>query len=226
MLNALLPRLALIAVLAVTACTEQGDNDSLRVGRLVFEQSFGEEAEPRARPSRAELDQIRSALLALEVGENQPVFIVPIAKNGPYLTYLDPTRRGLVLQGGAISSTIAFGYDLKGLQTQTDDPIVNQTPLAAWPAVVDRVYQYKVRDGEEFIIALTCQFSRGESELLEIYELFFETVQVTETCVNAYRQVSNTYWVEAETGFIWRSEQWVSPKQPIMTVEIIRPFGG
>ncbi|MEM8793726.1 MAG: YjbF family lipoprotein [Pseudomonadota bacterium] len=218
-------RLALAALVALTACTEQGENDALRVGRLVLDQGFGEAPAPRAAPSRAQLDQIRTALLALRVGDAQPVFIVPIAKNGPYLTYLDPARRGLVMQDGAISGTIAFGHDLKGLKTQKDDPVAHQTPLANWPGLVERVYQFRVRDGEDFIIALTCRFERGPRELIEIYELFFETVQVTETCVNAYREITNTYWVEPGTGFIWRSDQWVSPRQPRMTIEIVRPFG-
>ena len=226
MLNRRLTGFVLAALMALTACTDRGENDALRVSRLIVDQNFGDDAAPVPTPSRAQLDQIRSALLALQVGDGRPVFVVPIAKNGPYLTYLDPARRGLVLQDGAVSRTIAFGHDLKGLKTQRDDPIAHQTPLAEWPGVVERVYQYRVRDGAEFIIALTCQYRRDETELLEIYELVFETVPVTETCVNADRQVTNRYWVEEATGFIWRSEQWVGPKQPLLTIEIIRPFGG
>ncbi|MEM9045531.1 MAG: YjbF family lipoprotein [Pseudomonadota bacterium] len=225
MISRFFPRLAVAALVALTACTEQGDNDALRVSRLVFDQNFGDKPAPREIPSRAQLNEIRSALLALEIGGRDPVFIVPIAQNGPYLTYMDPGRRGLVLHDAAISSTIAFGHDLKGIKTQDNDPIAHQTPLAEWPSVFDRVYQYRVRDGEDFIIALTCQFTDAEDEVIEIYELLFETVRVTETCVNSYRKVTNTYWVEADTGFIWRSDQWVSPKQPRMSIEIIRPFG-
>lgn len=215
---------SLVVIVVLSACTERGGTDAVRIGRMILDQALGEELETYEPPTRERLNQIRSALLALGIGDRDPVFIVPTAKNGPYLTYLDTGRRGLILQGGAISATVGLGHDLKGLKISKDDPVVYRTPLAEWPSVIKRVYQYRVRDGEDYIIGLTCQFSRGPHAVIEIYELFFETVQVTETCANAYRTVTNTHWVEPDTGFIWRSEQWVSPKLPDLTVEIVRPF--
>lgn len=215
--------LALLALALVAACTDRGDANILKIGRVLADQISPDEPLPRVDPSRAELDAIPAALLALTV-QGQRAFIVPIADNDGYLTYLDANRRGLVMHDGAIAGTLGIGYDLQTLKTQADDPIFNQTPVQAWPGQVNRVYQYLQRDQGEYIIALTCAFERVARERIEIVERTYDVVRIAETCTNQNRQVINLYWAEEDTGFIWRSRQWVSPRLPDFEIEIIRPY--
>ncbi|MBY8974283.1 YjbF family lipoprotein [Rhodobacteraceae bacterium NNCM2] len=206
------------------ACSNDGEGNLIKIGRLTYDKYFPPAPEPRVELTRAELDQIPSALMALSVDASPRVFIVPLAKNGGYLTYMDANRRGFVMHDGAVTGTLGIGYDLDGLKVQPDDPISNQTPVAEWPGQVNRTYQYLQRDGAPYIISLTCTFERVARERIEIIERFYDVVRIAETCTNQARQVTNYYWVDAETGFIWRSTQWVSPKQPAMTLEVVRPF--
>ncbi|MEL6476217.1 MAG: YjbF family lipoprotein [Pseudomonadota bacterium] len=224
-------RLAPLALLAMAACSNDGTVTSeLVAGFLLDEIAPGiladapEEAAPARELTRAELDQIPFATIALSVEDSPRAFVVPLADNGGYLTYMDATRRGIVMQGGAITGTLGLGIDLNGVRNAANDPVARPTPLAEWPGQVYRNYQYKLRDGKEYSISLTCIFERVARERIEIVERRFEVVRIAETCTNRARQVVNQHWVAPETGFIWKTTQWVSPQQPPLTVEIIRPY--
>ena len=54
----------------------------------------------------------------------------------------------------------------------------------------------------------------------------YETARIVESCANARRRFQNVYWVVPETGFIWKSVQWLGPKLNPVTVEIIRAYQG
>ncbi|MEM7240035.1 MAG: YjbF family lipoprotein [Pseudomonadota bacterium] len=219
-----LARLLPFAALAVlAACSDRGESNLVKIGRVIADQTFPEDPAVRAEPSRAELDAIPSALLALTVS-GQRAYVVPLTDNQGYLTYLDANRRGLVMHDGAITGTLGIGYDLQALKTQSDDPVFNQTPVSRWPGQVNRVYQYLERDQGEFIVSLTCTFERVARERIEIVERSYDVIRIAETCTNQARQITNLYWVEEDTGFVWKSQQWVSPQLPVFEIEIIRPY--
>ncbi|MEM9737199.1 MAG: YjbF family lipoprotein, partial [Pseudomonadota bacterium] len=209
----------------VAACSSDEQATSTRLGQFALEQLRPSEPAPEpVTVTRAQLNQIPFATISLAIQESPPAFVVPLADNGGYLTYMDQTRRGIVMQGGAVVGTLGFGIDLNGVRSAANDPVAQPTPLSRWPGQVYRSYQYLQRDGPEYTISLTCVFERVARERIEIVEISYDVVRVAETCTNRARQVVNQYWVEEETGFIWRSIQWASPQIPPLTVEIIRPY--
>ena len=217
------------AVLALTAACSSGDNEFQRIGAVAKSSIFGAGEPPPPPPelTREALNQIPSATIALILGTEGPrTYLVPLADNGGYLTYLDSAGHGLVMFGGAVTGTQAFGKDLEAVRHDRRDPIAHPMPLTDWPAQIYRDYQYALRDGEDYSVTLSCVFDRVVAETVEIVEINFELVRIGETCTNARRQVVNTYWVEEDTGFIWKSVQWLGPSLGQVTVEIIRPYSG
>ncbi|HSF96881.1 MAG TPA: YjbF family lipoprotein [Thermohalobaculum sp.] len=224
-----LVRIALFLGLAagLAACTSGRENTFARLGGLAKLSLTGpEEAPPAPELTRAQLDQIPFATIALSFDGGPRSYLVPLADNGGYLTYLDSNARGLVMLGGAVTATKGLGNDLRAIRHHPDDPVAYPGPLADWPDWLYRDYQYTQRDGEEFSITMACVFERLARETIEIAEIEFDVVRVGETCTNAVRQVTNTYWVEEDTGFVWKSEQWLGPRLFQATVEIIRPYSG
>ena len=217
---------ALAVVLA--ACSSSGDNQFQRIGALAKTSFFGAgKAEPPPPElTRAELNQIPSATIAIIIGDSPRAFLVPLADNGGYLNYLDSAGHGLVMFGNAVTGTQAFGLDLEAVRHQRDDPVAYPTPLADWPGQVYRDYQFAQRDGRESSITMSCIFQRVAAETIDIVEIKFDLVRVSEICTTARHQVTNTYWVEEDTGFVWKSTQWLGPALGQVTIEIIRPYSG
>ena len=219
--------LALAMAGGLAGCSSSGANSFRRLGGLVKVSFFGaEEKAPPPELTRAQLDEIPFATIAVTFGERPRTFLVPLADNSGYLNYLDSGGHGLVMLGGAVAGTQALGQDLEAVRYQPDDPVAHPTPVAGWPGRVWRDYQFAQRSGAEYSITLACVFERLVRETIEIVEIDFEVVRISEVCTNARRQVINTYWVEAETGFIWKSTQWLGPHLEPVTIEIIRPYSG
>ena len=63
-------------------------------------------------------------------------------------------------------------------------------------------------------------------ETIVIAEIEFDLVRMSEICTNSARQVTNTYWADPASGFVWKSQQWLGPRFDMATIEIIRPYGG
>lgn len=215
----------------LAGCSSGSNTVYERLGPLLQERIFGGpvfgDAPPVEAPpelTRAALDEIPFATIALRSGDAPRAFIVPVADNGGYLNYQDVARRGIVMLGGLVTGTHGFGYDLDSVRHAVNDPIVVPTPLAQWPVELARNYSFTLRGQLDYEIAVQCSVERGAREIVEIVERAFEVVRVVETCVNPQRRFVNTYWVDPGSGFIWKSEQWVGPRIPPMTVEIIRPY--
>lgn len=223
--------LALAFAALLSGCSSGGNTVYERLAPIAREQFLGgllEEPEPPPAPpelTRAQLDEIPYATISLKLGDNPRAFVVPIADNGGYLVYQDLAQRGIVMRGGLITATHGFAYNLDSVAHRQDDPVVVATPLTQWPATIERSYRFTLRGQIAYDITVACAFQRGVREAIEIVELRFEVVRVTETCANPKRRFVNTYWVDSASGFIWKSEQWVGTRIPSMTVEIVRPYG-
>ena len=217
---------ALAAALALGACSSSGPSFFKRLGTTVKNTVAPAEAPPPRRLSRAELNEIPFATIAVSALGRRSAVLVGRVENGGYVDYREGAGRSVRMLGGALAATEGLFYDLHAVHYDTSDPVAHPTPLAAWPDQVYRAYEFNLRGADSYMITLSCTFQPVVRETIEIVEINFDLARVSEVCTNQRRQVTNTYWVEEETGFIWRSEQWMHPELGHLTVEIIRPYAG
>lgn len=217
--------------LALTACSSSGNTVLERMAPVLRQEVlggriFGGETPPAAphEITRAELNQIPYATISLSSQGSPPAYVVAVAQNGGHVVYEDSARRSIVIDGGLVTATHGLGFDMKGVAHQADDPIAVPMPLPEWPARVNRSYRFSLRSRPDYQIAVACAYQRGVRENIEIAEITFEVVRMVETCADPRRTFVNTYWADPDTGFIWKSEQWLGPRQPPMRIEVIRPY--
>lgn len=219
---------ALGAVSVLAGCTNDGSSAFERL-RPQIEATVlgGDEAPPQATApiDRAALNAIPFATIAVSAPGQDRAFVAAVANNDGFVVYQDTIRRSVVLEGGLLVGTHGLGFNLSAIKHQTDDPVAVATPLARWPSRVTRNYQFALVGQDGFDITVVCQHQQVAAERIEIVELFYDVVRVEETCGNGARVFSNIYWVDPGTGFIWKSQQWIGPRQPDpLIVEIIRPI--
>jgi len=225
LLRGLAPVLAIATALVVAGC--EGRRTSLieRVVALGIDRMTDRPIEVPPLPSRAQLDEVPYAMIALSRSDSPGTgFVTPIVDNDGYLVYQDASRRSVVMKGGLLAATLGFSYDLAAVKHQQDDPVAIPTPVASWPGTLYRNYQFTLQSRDDFEITVRCILEPVVRERIEIFELTYDLMRVQERCGNGRRTFTNTYWVEPETGFIWKSEQWVGPRVTPFTVEIIHPY--
>jgi hypothetical protein len=211
---------------SVTACSSDGSSFFQSVGALTVKSVAGPEIVPQTQLTRAELNQIPYATIAVSSSGGPRAYLVPLADNGGYLDYRDEVGNSVRMLGGAVAAFESAGYDLNGVLHDIADPIAHPRPLAQWPAQVWREFQFTVRHLGPYIISLNCAFEPAGHDTIEIVEVSLTLTRVDEICTNARRQITNTYWIDEETGFIWKSEQWLGPKIGHVSIEVIRPYSG
>lgn len=212
--------------LGAGACSSEGPSIFQEIGAVAAGALARPEAAPPAPVTRAELDQIPYATISVSANGGPRAYLVPLADNGGILDYRDAAGNAVRIQGAAVAGFDAVGNDLDAVRYAGDDPIASPRPLALWPAGVWREYQFAPRYAHPYTVALRCVFEPQDRETVEIAEIRYELRRVRETCVNARRTVTNTYWVEDETGFVWKSDQWLGPAVGRAEIEVIRPYAG
>lgn len=218
----------LSVVIAVGACAQRSDNVLEQLARSGIGSLLGgeEKAPPPPLPTRAQLDKINAALLSIQFKDDPATgFIGAINRTfDGYVTYQDKTRRSIIVRGALVTGLQGFKYDLSAIKTQANDPVVNQTPVDSWPKSVFRSYQFTLQSAADYQISVKCEITRLAPEQIIVFEKRYDVTRMQEVCTNERRQFINTHWADSETGFIWRSEQWLGPNLRPATISVVNPF--
>lgn len=202
-----------------------------QVGNLISSQVDGlfsddAEAGPPPTMTRAQIIGVRAAMVTASIDGSPDAFFVALAQNGPRVTYVTPTRQSLTFDGMALASTHGLGVDLAGYKSDRDaDPLITQRPLREWPAQVTRIYRYHDALGGLFSRTFECALRWVGPEQVEIFEIAYDLIQVEETCRSPQRSMTNRYWVDEASGYVWKSRQFVSPERGGLDIKVLVGFG-
>lgn len=226
-------RIAVLSFSALAACSSGGRGP---VAEAVLDQlggvmpgRAGEAAAPPPRAvTRAEITaQDVAAIQARLVSDPAATLMYAAARNGAYVTYVSPLRQSLTLRGAAqIIGTSGLGTDLLGAESVGADPLAQAIPPALWPRGVRRVYEFPAFGAQGRIEAYACSFEMGDVSELVILQRRHRGVEVSETCTGPAGSFENLHFADLETGFVWRSLQWVGPDVDLVDLQILEPYTG
>ncbi len=218
--------LILGSVAVIASCGGRQSNFIEQVLRSGLGPVFEGEPEPQTLPTRAQLDAIGRPILSIQ-REDSPAtgFVIAVNANSDgYVIYQDQARNSVVVRGGLLTGTQGFEYDLSAIKVQGNDPVVHRTPIASWPKTLVRNYQFSLQHAADFQISVSCVLRTVVREQVEIFSKSYDTMRVQEDCNNTTRRFTNLYWVDANSGFIWKSKQWIGPKVSPVIVQNVTPY--
>ncbi|MFO7855789.1 MAG: YjbF family lipoprotein [Paracoccaceae bacterium] len=216
---------ALLAAAATAGCSNL---ESTPTGAVISAVRSGfVDPPPPPQPTRAEIDAIGFATIAARFTDDGPrAFLVAAAATEDYVTYSAADRRNLILHGAAVSSIRGVGSGLVSHAAGPGpDPLVTRMPLEAWPSRLVRTWRFSDGLGRETVRAAECRPRAAEEERVEILERRYDLVRVEERCTTSTGSFVNLHWVEPESGFVWKTRQWIGERTPPVRIEILTPFG-
>jgi group 4 capsule polysaccharide lipoprotein GfcB/YjbF len=119
---------------------------------------------------------------------------------------------------GRIVQTAGFGHDLSGFS------IVEGSPLD-WTVPHGYTWSADLADLGYYALPIHCEMVPAGKDPIEIFGKTFDTIRVDETC-RAEKidwTFNNAYWVNPETGRVWRAIEHVHPKGPAIEIRLLRP---
>jgi hypothetical protein len=222
--------LVLAVLLPLAACTDEGVNPI--AGAIVEAVNpFDEDQPVTGRPAgppvtRAAIERSDTATIrARLVYEPTPTYLFAVADNGGYITYASGLRQTLTLRGSQVTATRGLGFDLLSASSSQPDPLVRPIPPASWPATVTRQYELPAPGPQGRIETYECRFEINRPAEMEIVEVTYRGVEISEYCEGPAGSFENLHFADAR-GMVWRSVQWTGPRQGLIDLEIIEPYDG
>lgn len=222
--------LALVAMLA--GCGSGGPNPIVAEAMdAVRDRLPGADEAPAGPPpraiSRASIEESgAAAVLARLESDQAPSTLFAASENGGYVTYVSGFRQSITLRGSQITSTRGLGYDLLSAWSSAPDPLVRPVPPQAWPARVERSYEFRDHAPQGRIETYDCTFELGEVSEMTILGRSFRGVEVSEYCSGPHGRFENLHFADLGTGFVWRSLQWVGPEMDLIDLQVVEPYTG
>jgi hypothetical protein len=181
-------------------------------------------ARPNTAPpiTREEADASPFASILVRVGGGAPAWVVLYGATTERQTWLAADRTVIVTRQGRVVATanLPTGQLVDTWQGAAD-------PLAGPVELLDGAATWRVVDlqpGDRFGVRLDCTLAVTARGPVVILDRSFDLATVQERCrVSEGGAITNTFWVDPRSGFVWKSDQWAGPGTRI-AIEVIKPY--
>lgn len=208
------PAAALALGLAGCSSDSVGGNQTATVLREIVSTVTGagkDEGDGGGAPREQQIAQAVAAAedplaLATRVDNGAWSFLIEIERNGPYHTYASPNRQTVIFRDGVVTGTRGLGGDLMSSDIGESLALIH----ARRAGTATRVMRFLDGENHTYAFTFSCDIAVGDTRELTSGAISTQVRQVTETCRDGEREISNIYMV-ASDGMVLASSQWLGP---------------
>lgn len=214
------PGLAAVALLALAGCSSRGNNYA-QVGqaiRIAVSSAFGRHA-----VSMKEAAAIPYASMGWRLNGGPENIIVLATDSGKEQLWTSGAHIVLLAQDGRIRRTVGLPQDVGALASASSSDLLSPGAALQGPYSDRRIMDL----AGQFAVPLTCRVQARGRQAIAILGKSIATRRIDESCTGSTIGWTfvNSYWVDAESGFVWRTRQHLDPGGEIIDTEIFRPPG-
>jgi hypothetical protein len=213
-----------VALLAAACSSNSSGNTNYSQFYQIFRQSvsasFG-----NARVTREQAAAIPYATMGISLDEGNQALLVLGTDSGGELLWTSAAHVVVVTRDGRIVRTLGLGHDLAGLTTR------NNMALPAPAAAIHQPFNSaRLEDFPElglYGVLVTCRAQLMGRQNINILGQAISTFRVDEACnsVKPDWSFTDSFWIDGDSGLVWRSRQHIHPKGGSVGTEIFRPPG-
>jgi hypothetical protein len=212
-------------VLMATACSSINSGNSVyaqffKVMRQSVSASFG-----KVRITREQAAAIPYASLGYTVDGGNQGLLVLATDSGKDLLWTSATHIVIVTRNGRIVRTVGLGYDVSGVTSRDESDVPPPAAAVHAPFASTRLEDFP--EQRLYGVRLACQAKLAGRQSVKILGQPISTLRVDEACSsrNPEWSFTDSFWVDNDSGLVWRSRQHVHPKGTLIETEIFRPPG-
>jgi len=172
--------------------------------------------------TREKVDALPYASIRARFGKGPRSFLVLGRYAGEELHWVSADRAVIATRHGRVVRTVGFGTDLRETRDVNPDPVA--TGLQHVTAGAEHLRLVDIRPGDHFQVPVHSAFTPEGLTTVEILGNRYDLLQVREQnrADGLDWTFDNLYWVDAATGFVWRSLQHFAPGLPPVEIEILK----
>ncbi len=214
---------ALALLLASCSSSGSGNTNYTQFYQLMRESltaSFG-----KIRVTRDQAASVAYASMGYSLDGGNQAMLILATDSGGELLWTSSAHVVIVTREGRIVRTLGLDHDLSGLTSSNNSPA--PAPAAAIQAPFTSTRLEDFPELGFYGVEVSCRASVIGRQSIKILGQAVPTVRVDESCRSSRPEWSFTdnFWVDGDSGLVWRSRQHVHPKGGVVETEIFRPPG-
>jgi len=211
--------LAITSAMALTGCNSARESAYGQYGQFIiaaFKQSFGNGAVTRQQAAA-----VPYASMGYRLNSGRELLVVLATDTAGDLLWTSGQHIALMTRDGRIRRTVGLPNDVGAVTSPGD----LASPSQALRAPFYSLRQTDFPDLGLFGVNIRCHaVARGRTSV-SILSAATATVRVTETCraEDLDWNFTDNFWVDPQSGMIWKAVQHIHPKGDILETELFRP---
>ena len=191
-----------------------------QIMRQSLSASFG-----KVRVTRDQAASVSYASMGYSLDGGNQAMLILATDSGGELLWTSSAHVVIVTRDGRIVRTLGLDHDLSGTTARNNTP---PPPIAA--AIRAPFTSTRLEDFPElglYGVPVSCRARMAGRQSINILGQAIPTVRVDESC-NASRpswSFTDNFWVDGDSGLVWRSRQHIHPQGGTVETEIFRPPG-
>ncbi|MEX2644468.1 MAG: YjbF family lipoprotein [Acetobacterales bacterium] len=174
--------------------------------------------------SRAQVAQIPYATILAKIGRGPQSLLVLGRIDALDLHWISADRNVFVTREGRLVKTVGLPANLVHTRLAGPDPLTTGAAVRASEAA-GLVRYVDVMPGNYFDAGVAARYEPVGEERIEILELQYDCIVVRERNEVPIMDWSheNRFWIDTDSGFVWRSLQHFAPGTPPVEINITKP---
>jgi hypothetical protein len=213
-----------LALMAAACSSSNSGNTSypqfFQVIRQSWAASFG-----KVRITREQAAAVPYASMGYTIeGRNQSLLVLATDSGGDLL-WTSAAHVVIVTRDGRIIRTVGLGQDRSNATSRDERGLPPPAAAVRAPFSSTRLEDYP--DLGLYGVRLSCRTTLAGRQNIKILGQDIATLRVDEACTsrNPDWVFTDSFWVDKDSSFVWRSRQHVHPGGALVETEIFRPPG-
>lgn len=180
---------------------------------------------PSALPPREQIDRIPYASMAAKLGRSPRSLLILSQFDRDRLHWVSADRVAIVTRHGRVVQTASLPDPIRQTRFPVPDPIAPDTPFPQTGETALRTVDRS--QGDWYGLPVECRYELGGRERIDLQGAVHDTRHVIEQCradLVGWR-FTNEFWIDEDTGFVWKSIQHLSPDYRPIELWMVRPPG-
>lgn len=184
---------------------------------------FALRGKPDVKVDRAHVTKLPYASIFAKLGKGTRSLLILGRVDGDRLYWYSAEHELLVTRNNLLVKTVGLQYDLirtKEVGLTLTEALRDLSQPKKYFRTID------IMPGNHFGVTVHCEMVPVGRQTIEILELKFDTFLVKE--INRVPtfdwEYTNFYWVDVESGIVWKSIQHIAPPMEPLEIQLLKPF--
>lgn len=172
--------------------------------------------------TRADIDRIPYASIAIRVGDGPQALLVLGRYDGDKLDWISAEHEVVVTRRGRVVKTYGLPQDLSETVFLTADPVGQ--PSRAVAAAQSCLRTLDLEPGHHDGVVVSSRFEKIGDEAVDILgeRIPAELWQERGAAAQLAWEFVNLYWIDPNSGYVWKSRQSAAPSLPPLEIIVYR----